>query len=152
MRVPYSSFNSKYYPWFVEMGYPQLDLRFVRENGQETGEWAIIEMHNSPVIPDLTKWQDVFTGFRNVEISRSRLKKLVESIDTKKKEIWDREEQKTKSIEAEQERWDKWKQESSARKADAFLKNPDWVERFMKNGAAELHPYSVYRNISRSKF
>jgi hypothetical protein len=86
-----NSMTSEYYPMFCELGYPQLDVQFYDDR-----EWAIIEFENAPLIPSLTKWRVIFSGFRNVEFNRSFVKKMIEMIDLEKKEFWERLEEEEK--------------------------------------------------------
>lgn len=154
MRVPYSSFYSRYHKIFCELGYPELDIRFVssadkkkRIWGHETGEWCIIEMLNSPVIPHLCQWRDVYSGFKNKEINRGFIEKRVHEIDTKRKEIWEREEAKTKRAIAEREAAEAYYADSAARKTKAIMQNPDLANRVAKHGLSEIDPYAIYKRI-----
>lgn len=71
------------YHIFVSLGYPQLDRITYCD-----GEWAIREFYNRPIIPSLTKWRVVFSGFRNIEFSYSFVKKMIEMIDNQKEQYW----------------------------------------------------------------
>ncbi len=156
----YNSFVSKYHPWFVEMGYPQLDVRFIHSYdpkfpkvwGHETGEWAIIEMLNSPHIPHLTQWRDVMTGLRHMEINKGTLKWLAESIDIKKQAIWERELNKSLAVEAEHEAVRKHRDETVDRITAAYTKNEAVMERIAKNGLWEMDPKAIMRHIPNSRF
>lgn len=77
------------YHIFVRLGYPQLD-RIV----YPCGEWAIREFYSDPIIPCMTQWKVVFSGFKNVEFNESFVKRMVDLIDLQKREFWAKEEEK----------------------------------------------------------
>ncbi len=154
-----NSFVSKYHPWFVELGYPELDVRFVHSHdatkriwGHETGEWAIIEMLSGPYISAEVLWRDVLTGLKNIEINKGTLKRFAESIDIKKQAIWDRELAKSLAVEAEHAAAQKHRDDMLTKVHESYIKNPDLMNRVAKNGVGELHPASVFRHIPKSRF
>ena len=140
-----SSFVSKYYPVFCKLGYPMLDVVFF-----EDGEWAVIEMLNSPVVPSLTKWNYVLKGMRNVEFSESLVRKLVKQLDPHEPEFWIREYEASKKIvdlkdnEAEsQEDWAEWM-------GNQLKKNEGLMQRVARYGACELHPDKIAYRIAEA--
>lgn len=145
--VPYSSFNSPYYPWLVEMGYPELDI-----NTWPDGEWAIIEMQNTPVIPCLTKWKYVLTGLRNIEINKSIVRRFVESIDLRKAEFWEKEIAKTEATEREQVAKEKHSQDIAERMAKAMVQNPDFANRVAQSGDVLGEVRRLRRRIPNYRF
>jgi hypothetical protein len=155
----YSSFTSKYHRLFCELGYPQLDVRFVHSHdpkkpkiwGYETGEWAIYEMLRSPVVPHLTPWKDVLTGLKNIEINKGVLKRMAESIDLTKQEAWDREMAKSQAVADEHEAAAKHRLEMVDKIHQSIVKNPDLVERIAKNGPGEMDPAAIMRHIPKAR-
>ena len=153
----YYSFCSPYYRLFCELGYPQLDLRFTRvhdektDTGWETGEWNIYEMVHAPLFPSTALWRDVLTGIRHVEINKSNLKRLIDSIDPMKDAIWDRERKKTKAVFDEDERTQRHRDDISTRMTKAITQNPDLVQRIAKNGIEEIDPAKIIRHIPRAR-
>lgn len=145
--VAYSSFYSPYYKWFVEMGYPQLDI-----NVWPDGEWAILEMENAPVIPSLTKWKYILTGFRNVEINRSFIKRQVEKIDLQKLEFWEAELAKSEKAEQEQVAKEKHAEDIASRMTSAISQNPDMLNRIAKTGNIRAEIQRLRSRIPNYRF
>lgn len=142
-----SYFQSPWHRWFVELGYPRLDIVKYKD-----GEWKIIEYQTSPVVPCLTKFRDVLVGMRNVEITFSFVKRWVRAIDICHQEIWDREEAKTKEIDREEAATDRHREDSAERATQAVLKNPDLMERIMQRGMQEMDISFIRRHIPNYKF
>lgn len=128
-----SYFTSRYYPIFVELGYPQLDVREITD-----GSWCILEMMRSPVIPSLTKWRDVLGPIKHVEISKGFIQKYVTAIDTMKDGLWDRERKKTRDMLLEKESIDRRREDLSNRAFLAMRQNPALMERIAKYGLAAM--------------
>lgn len=137
-----SYFQSPWHRWFVELGYPRLDIVKYAD-----GEWKIIEFHTTPVLPALTKFHDVLVGMRNVEISFAFVKRWVSAIDICRKEIWDREEEKTKEVERESVATERHREDSAERATQAVMKNPDLVERIARRGLAEMDLAFIRRHV-----
>lgn len=137
-----SSVVSKYYAWFCEMGYPELDIRQF-----EDGEWAILQYLEPPLFPSRYKWEWAFTGFRNMEITYDILSKYVRSIDITKKAFWDREDAKSKEVDLEFERDIRHQEDMVTRACTAIRNNPALIERMMKNGLSELDIRNIRRHV-----
>jgi len=147
---PYTYLNSPFvsdkYEWFCDLGYPQCDLH-VREDGS----WAILEMLNAPLVPSLTAWRWIATGFKNVEPCQSRIKRILESIDPTRKEIWQREEQKTAELEANDKAREEHADAVATEWTSSIIRNPALMERVAKNGMHEILPHKIAENIAESK-
>lgn len=141
-----SYFLSKYYPWFVELGYPQLDIV-----EYEDGEWSIIEMMNYPVIPSLCQWKHIFSGFRNRPPTKSFVKRLIDMIDLQKREAWDRYEQATREAEEKHERTEKARETLASGIAQAVSKNEDLTARVLQNGFDEIQLKTLIKRIPQHK-
>ncbi len=141
-----SYFCSRYHPWFVELGYPQLDI-----NEYPDGEWEIIEYHRSPVVPAETPFQVVLRGMRNISITKSFIEKYVAQIDPRKAAFWERENGKTKVVLAEAEARERNALELSERATKAITQNPDLMNRIAKNGLGEMDVDQIRRHIPRSR-
>ena len=132
----FSYFLSPYHCWFRDLGYPQLDLNFY-----DDGEWEIIEMLNSPVIPSQTKWHRVLANIRNVIPTYGFCKRYVELLDITKQAVWDREDAKTAEVENEWQRNENHAIDLATRAKEAITRNDDLMQRIVKTGS--LKPASV---------
>lgn len=137
---------SKYHKWFVELGYPQLDIQVYPD-----GEWSIIEYQNAPIIPSLTKWKVILRGMRNIEISRGFVAKYIAQIDPMKKAFWERENARTKRAVEEAEAKERHAVEASERAAAAITSNPDLMGRIAKNGMQEMDLDNLRKHIPSSR-
>lgn len=137
-----STWCSDWYVWFCELGYPMLDIRKWPD-----GEWAIMQYHTKPYVPSLTKWHWVLTDLKNVEITEGFVKKWVESLDLTRKEIWEREDAKTREIDREQTALERHSEEMVEKAHDAIIRNPDLMERIAKNGFQEMDLSRIARQI-----
>lgn len=146
MLIYISYFQSKYHGWFQDLGYPELDIMT-----KENGEWWIIQYYNSPVIPCLTKWQTVLGPMRNVEISYGFCHKYTQKLDITKRAFWDAEEAKSREVEEEWEAREKHNEDLVERAHEAFVRNPDFMERFAKNGVKEMDLSSFEKVVPRSE-
>jgi hypothetical protein len=83
----------------------------------------------------MTQWKIVFSGFRNVEFNRSFVKKMVEMIDLRKKETWDRMER-----EAEEKR--KADEAIEAQREANLIEGIEYIKKCdgLMNRAAEIGP------------
>ena len=124
---------SKYYKWFVEMGYPQLDI-----NQYIDGSWSIIEYENSPLIPSMTRWRMVLGVMKNIEISYGFVKKYVEEIDLQKKAIWDRAERASAEADKVAAEKEAHQYEYADKAFEIMRRNPDLMERIAENGLSEM--------------
>jgi len=137
---------SGFHQWFVDLGYPQLDILEYHD-----GEWAIIEYHNAPIIPSMTRWQLVLQGLRNVEPTIGFVEKYIKQIDPQRKAFWDRERAKTKAVYDEAERVEKHAEDSAEIAHKAITRNPDLMERIAKKGLMEMDVDKIGQHVPRSK-
>jgi len=138
---------SKWHPWFVDMGYSRLDI-----NQYEDGEWGIIEWLSRPVVPAITQWQMVISGLKNTDISRGLVEKLVKQNDMYLPEFWDKEEAASQKAEDSAVRQEKHQEEMTDKATEAVMRNPDLLERVMKNGMQEIEPLQILKHIPSYKF
>lgn len=129
-----STVVSKYWCWFHELGYPNLDIL----EDSNSGEWHIIQYHNSPLMPSTTRWNAVLGPMRNIEPSFSFCAKYIAELDITKKAFWAREEAKTKAVEDEGKKTDERSKVFAERATEAVMRNPDLVKRVAKNGLKEI--------------
>lgn len=139
-----SSMCSKYYVWFVEMGYPNLDIR-----EQADGEWAIIEYYNSPVIPSLTRWNYVLHGMRNIIPSPGFVTKYVGMLDLRKREAWDLAEAKSQAAEKEHAMVQQHAEDTAERAKNLIMQTPALVERVAKEGVKAIDLLEIRKNIPK---
>lgn len=137
---------SKYHIWFVEMGYPELDLNIYPD-----GEFEVIQYYNAPLVPSLTRWQQVLGPLRNMEISYGFFEKYLKTLDLQKKAIWEREEAKSKAAKEEFEKTEAHAEDMATRATQAITQNPDLMNRIGKNGLQEISMSRIARNISPLK-
>lgn len=140
-----SSFTSKYYEWFCELGYPQLDIN---KPDCWLGEWAILQMHNAPVMPSRVEFNYVLTGLKYIEPTFSFCKKYVELIDTAKKAFWEREERITEESEKNQELKEKYAEETAEQKLKVIKGNELLMERVAKFGLNQLGLDQILKNLT----
>ncbi len=137
---------SPFYCWFVEMGYPELDVRTY-----DDGEWSIIQYMNRPIIPSLTRWNFVLKGIRNTEITYDFCKKYAEQLDLEKRTVWEEQEKQERRMREQAD----FEERRANDMADQWLKgivnNPALMERIAKNGLKEVDPRRMLNHISRSK-
>jgi hypothetical protein len=138
-----SPFVSKWYPWFCELGYPQLDIA-----AWDDGEWAILQMANAPLMPAMTKFNYILTGLRNIEKSRSFVKEYVELLDLTKSAYWALEEEKSQQAEEEADKKEKHMEESTNRKLEVIKRCPTLMERVHKFGLNQIGFESIWRNLT----
>jgi hypothetical protein len=139
-----STMCSPWYVWFVELGYPLLDIR-----QYDDGEWAIIQYHSKPYIPSMTRWSFVLTDLRNVEISKAFVEKYVGLLDITRRAFWDAEDAKTAEVEREHKALQRHQKDVTERAYKAVVKNPDLMNRIAKFGMAELDLRKIFANIPR---
>jgi hypothetical protein len=140
------AFWSKYHDWFVELGYPQLDIQVY-----EDGEWSIIETMNAPIMPSLSKFKVILRGMKNVIISRGFVEKYIKQIDPQRKEFWERERLATKAAEDAVEIREKHSEEFAAKASEAVLGNDALMERIAEKGIEEMDLTKIRENIPNNK-
>jgi len=139
--VPDSSFWSPYHKWFMELGYPLLDIVKYPD-----GEWAILQCFSQPVVPSVTKWQIILKGMRNVDITMGFIEKYVAQIDPAKG-FKDREEQRSKIAEESYEAKERHAEELANKATEAVIRNPDLSDRIVRNGMQELNLGRIRQHI-----
>ncbi len=132
MEIP--AFCSQYYPMFVELGHPELDIRVF-----DDGEWAILEMYNAPIIPALVKWKYVLTGLRNLPITRTFVEKYLKQIDPRSSEFWALQDAKSQEADANADAIERKQAELSERAYEVIRGNESLCERLAQNGERELN-------------
>jgi hypothetical protein len=131
------------YHLFVELGYPQLD-RITYEDGS----WAIREFYTQPIVPCLTQWRVIFSGFQNVEFNRSFVKRMIEMIDLERREFWIRmEEEEAERAQAEESAINA-RADLHARAAKEICRNDALMERAAKQGPSAFSLDSILREMS----
>lgn len=141
----YSSMCSPYHKWFIDAGYPQLDIV-----DYEDGSWAIIQYLNSPIIPCLTKWQHVLQDIRHQIKTPAFCEYWAKRLDPTIGEYRAHEQKKSDKVIAERDAADRFKADMVDRKAKAILKNEGLCERIVKNGLQEMTLPKILKHIPRS--
>jgi hypothetical protein len=136
---------SKYWCWFYDLGYPELDIL----EDENSKEWHLIQYYNSPIVPSLTKWQIVLGPMRNVIPSYSFCQKYANELDITKKVFWAREDAKTKASYEEGERSEKRALDFTKQMTKAVMKDDALKERIIKNGAKELDIRQLAMNVPK---
>jgi hypothetical protein len=132
---------------FKEMGYPELDLK-----EWDDGEFAIIQYHQRPIIPCLTRWSYVLTGLRNVERSYGFFRKWTEQLDLEKRFIWAEEERKQEELRKTIEYEDRRSELKTELAFKAIRQNPDLMERIAEKGLDQLQLRQISRHIPNHRF
>lgn len=141
-----SYLQSPYHVWFVEMGYPELDVL-----QYEDGEWWIVQYYNAPVIPALTRWQTVLGPMRNVEIGYGFCWRWARALDAHRKEYLDKEEAKSRAAEEEWEAVERHAEDSAEKAATAIIRNPDLMERIARNGFEEMELNRIAKYVPKTE-
>lgn len=145
-----------YWCWFVELGYPNLDifehnmLYQLSENEflhGPSGAWSIIEYYNSPVIPSLTRWNFVLSDIRNVVPTKGFVEKYVQGLDLHRKAVWDAAEAKSKEADDRHADLEKHAEDTAEAAFTSIRQNPDLMERIAKNGLCEIDPRKLIKHV-----
>jgi hypothetical protein len=137
---------SRWHPILCELGYPQLDVVEYSD-----GEWSLIEYLNAPLIPSLTRWHVVMSGLRNVEITRSFLKHLIERIDLTKETTWQRLREEEQARLAHDEALENARVDAAMQTAAALTKNDTFMEKLAQEGAGAFNLDNLLRGMSASQ-
>ena len=140
-----SSFCSRYHKWFVDLGYPQLDIVEYQD-----GSWDIIEMLNSPVIPSLTKYNTILGNMKNIIPTLGFCEKYCKSLDVKRREFWVIEDRKSAEAETNSINKELRAVEMAEKASQAVLQNPSLMERIATNGMQEMNLDRIARHIPKS--
>mgnify|MGYP001582757391 CR=1 FL=1 len=142
---------SPYHKWFVELGYPLLDINEYRD-----GSWEIIQWMKYPVIPAEAPFQAVLTGknggIQNTEINKGFIRQYLKKLDMYQKDFWDDQDQHEKEIDVEHESRLRHEDEIATRATEAITRNPDLMERIARNGLVEMRPERIFRHIPSHHF
>lgn len=137
-----SYFWGPYHKWFVELGYPDLDI-----NTYEDGEWEIIQAINNPILPQETQWNRVLIGIRNVIPTFGIVENYVKKLDPMGRQFWADEEAKTAAMEAEKDAQDRHAIEMMERRYTVIRNNPDLMDRVVKYGLKEILPENIAKHV-----
>lgn len=143
---PISYMTTPYNRRFAAFGYPELDIK-----EWEDGEKAIIQYHQCPIIPSLTKWSYVLTKLRNVDITDGFIVQWTGRLDMEKQHFWDEEEKLRQKMLETQAYEDRRAHDYGERAFKAVRQNPALMERIARNGLKELGLLKILRNIPKSK-
>ncbi len=147
-RHNYMSYiQSPWHPWFIDMGYPELDIL-----QYEDGEWWIVQYYNAPIIPCLTKWQTVLGPMRNLDISYGFCERYAKALDLNRKEYLAKEMAKSQAAEDEWEKTEQHAEDSATRATKAITQNPNLMERIASKGFGEMNLDSIAKHVPRSEW
>ena len=135
---------SPWYCWFVELGYPNLDI--IR---WPDGEFAIIELLRSPVVPSLTPFQHVLKHIKNVLLTPSFVERYVLMLDLRRKEAWDIYEAKSQLAEREHDAMNRHAEDTAERAKNIIMQTPTLVERVAKEGVKAIDLSEIHKHIPR---
>lgn len=144
-----SDLCSPWYTWFVELGFPELDV-----NRFEDGSWEIIQYHKTPTIPSMTPFHTVLGLMKKVPITSGFIEKYVNKVNNRnpRSEFWEQERQATKRIDDEQEALARHREETATRMKNAIMANDNVLQRIAKNGLHEMDPRYIRRHIPYYRF
>ena len=140
---------SRYHQWFVELGYPELDIV-----EYDDGEWAIIQFINSTVIPSQCQWQTVLGPMRNIEPTYSICHHWVNRLDITKKLFWDLEDLNRDRHLMEADRLDRHVEDLAERASFIVSHTPTLLDRIAKTGdmgEALLHKLACHVPLQELK-
>lgn len=141
-----SSFVSDDYKMFCDLGYPQLDM--IRH---DDGSWSIIEMLNAPVIPSMTRWSYILKNIKHQEVNVTFIKRMIERIDPRGRELWDIEDSKSAAVEMDEVRRQEHKEEFADKAFKAIRGNEGLMERIYKGGLREMNLDRIYQHIPQQQ-
>ncbi len=141
-----STMCSDYYCWFVEMGYPELDLRIYSD-----GSWGILQYLNTPIIPSLTKHMPMLQGIKNVEISYSFIKYHCDKLNIRNRHVWDEQDRTERRALEEVALEERRAADFAEQMMKGIRGNDDLLQRIAKNGLRELQPMRLLNHISPLK-
>lgn len=133
---------SDYYIWFLELGYPQLDIVKFAD-----GEWAIIEYMNTPIVPALTKFKTVLSGLRNMEIQFDFVRKMVLRLDPTRREFHAMHADKSQKVHDEHAALERHRQDSVERAYLAIKKNEALMDRIAREGLSQMNLWNIRKHI-----
>ena len=128
-----SGFVSDKYPIFQKLGYPQIDVSFF-----EDGSWSLLEMHNAPVIPDLTKFNWIAKNLKNVEFNEGNVMYLIRNSDPRNPEFWAKEIAKSMVLEKQHVDKQNKDQEWIEDIVPKLMQNQALMDRVARYGSREL--------------
>lgn len=153
-----SSMCSKYYTWFVDLGYENLDIVehsawFHLSDGSHIygpdGTWSIIEYYHTPMLPSSCRWNYVLMDIKHTPITKGFIEKYVAQLDLTKRQAWDIAEAKTRAMEEEKARLDRHAEDTAEKAKNAILSNPALVERIAEKGLQEINLDKIVKHIPR---
>ncbi len=139
-----SKMVSKYYCWCKDQGYPELDV-----TRYDDGEWALIQYHQTPLIPSLTRWSFVLQGLRNMEITPVIIKKYADQLNLEKQHVWAEQDRADREAIRQAKEEDRRSEDFATRMLAGVKQNPALMERIYKNGFKELNPMRMLNQIPR---
>lgn len=139
-----SSMCSKYYIWFVELGYENLDIL-----EHQDGSWSIIEYYHTPLIPAEARWNYVLMDIRNTIPTPGFVTKYVHQLDLRRKEAWDIAEAKTRAMEEEKVRLNEHAEDTAERAKNIIMQTPALLERIAEKGLREMDLDKIIKHIPR---
>jgi hypothetical protein len=137
---------SDFHSWFVEMGYPELDIV-----EYEDGSWDIIQFIGQTVIPAETKWQVVLGGIKNQLKTYSFCEYWAKRLDMHKKFFWDLEDFNQKKHLMDAEEQDRHVEDLAERMTHVITHTPTMMERIVKNGAGEMLLHKLACHVPKNE-
>ena len=137
-----STAQSPWHVWFIDLGYPQLDL-----TRYDDGEWAIIEYLHTPLIPAECHYKTVLAGMRNIEISYSFIERYLDEMNPQSVRFWDNVERHERAVDAEYETQERNAEDRAHRASRFVIQNPGLMERISKHGMKEMDLVNIAKHI-----
>lgn len=135
---------SKYWIWFKELGYENLDIV-----EHQDGSWSIIEYYHTPMIPCEARWNYVLMDIRNTIPTPGFVTKYVHQLDLRRKEVWDAADERDRKAEKERQDLEKHAQDTAERAKEIIMQTPTLVERIAKNGLQEMNLENILKHVPR---
>ena len=136
------SLFSDYHHWFVEMGYPELDIVEYQD-----GSWDIIQFIGQTIVPAEAKWQVVLGGIKNRVKSYGFCEHWAKKLDNTKRHFWEEQDKERETHLAKALDQDKHVEDLAERMSYVVTNTPTLMDRIAKKGPGEMLLHKVAEHV-----
>lgn len=140
------SLFSDYHHWFVEMGYPELDIVEYQD-----GSWDIIQFIGQTIVPAEAKWQVVLGGIKNRLKTYGFCEHWAKKLDMHRRAFWVEEDKKRDEHLAKAEEQDRHVEDLAERMSYVVSNTPTLMDRIAKKGVGEMQLHKVAEHVPLSE-
>ena len=133
---------SDYHSWFVEMGYPELDIVEYQD-----GSWDIIQFLGQTVIPAEAQWQVVLGNIKNRIPTYSFCYHWAQKLDLNRRHFWEEEEKSRQAHLDKALDQDKHVEDLAERMSSIVSQTPTLMDRIARNGPQEMLLHKVAEHV-----